>query len=303
MTNISDMNLVKLIQHYSEDADCRELLKELRWPDGVRCPRCDHDEVYDIKKRNQYQCKACEYRFSVTAGTIFDNTNLPLWKWFVAIYLILESKKGISAAQVGRTIDVSYPTAWHLCHRIREALDEDDDEDGPPPLLKGIVEVDETWVGGKKRGVGRGSMEGKTMVAGAVERDGEARMDVVSGRDRERLHGFIKRHVADEADAIFTDDWAAYRGIEDEDTRHETVNHSAEEWVRGEVHTNGVESLWSLLQRSLIGAYHKVNVKHLERYLDELAWRFNGRENPNLFRDTLARMLGHGPLTFEALTG
>lgn len=301
MTDISAMNLAKLVQHYSEDADCRELLETLRWPEGVRCPRCDHDEVYEIASRNQYQCKDCDYRFSVTAGTIFDNTNLPLWKWFVAIYLMLESKKGVSAAQIARTIDVSYPTAWHLCHRVREALDEDDDEDGPPKLLQGIVEADETWVGGKQEGVGRGSMEGKTMVAGALERDGDVRMDVVEGRSRRDLHGFIERHVSDEADAIFTDAWSAYDGIGDADTRHESVNHSAEEWVRGEVHTNGVESLWSLLQRSIVGAYHKVHTKHLERYLDELAWRFNNRDNDNIFRDTLARMLGHDPLTYSAL--
>lgn len=298
--SLSDMNLAKLIEHYSDDDKCREVLEDLRWPDGVRCPRCDHDEVYEVRTRNQYQCKSCEYRFSVTAGTIFDNTNLPLWKWFVAIYLMVESKKGISAAQVGRTIDVSYPTAWHLCHRIREAMDDDDRPDAE--LLSGIVEVDETWVGGKKKNIGRGSMEGMTMVAGAVERDGNVKMDVVDTRSRSDLHGFIERHVSDDAEAIFTDEWAACEGLADDDTRHETVNYSAEEWVRGEIHTNGVESLWGLLQRSIVGAYHKVSVKHLEAYLGELAWRFNNRDNDNIFRDTLPGVLGSEPLKFEALT-
>lgn len=303
MADLSDMTLAKLIEHYRDDENCRRKLVELRWPHGIHCPDCDCGECYDIAKRKQYQCKKCDYRFSVTAGTIFHNTNLPLWKWFVTIYLMLESKKGISAAQIGRTIDVSYPTAWHLCHRIREALDDDDDEGGPTSLLRGIVEVDETWVGGKKVGVGRGNMTGKTMVAGALERGGRVRMDVVPTRTRRDLHGFIERHVCDTAEAIYTDEWAAYGGIADANTRHETVNHSAKEWVRGDVHTNGVEGLWSLLQRSLIGAFHKVTVKHLERYLDELAWRFNNRDNPRVFGDTLGKMLNHRPLRYADLTG
>jgi len=302
MADLTEMNLAKLIEHYREDDACRETLKNLRWPSGVACPRCGSMSVSHISTRKQYDCNDCRYRFSVTSGTIFHNTNLPLWKWFVAIYLILESKKGVSAAQIARTIDVSYPTAWHLCHRIREALEEDDDEDGPKPLLKGIVEVDETWVGGKDVGAGRGSTHNKHMVAGAIERGGKVRMDVVDNRTRKALHGLIKRHVSDDAEAIYTDAWQAYRGIEDDDTVHERVNHRANEWVRGNVHTNGVEGLWSLLQRSLIGAFHKVTIKHLERYLDELAWRFNNRDNPNTFRDTLTRMLGHDPLKYQTLT-
>lgn len=301
MADLTNMDLGKLIKHYSEDANCRELLKELRWPDGVECPRCGCTSISRISTRDQYDCNECRYRFSVTAGTIFDNTNLPLWKWFVAIYMMLESKKGVSAAQIARTIDVSYPTAWHLCHRIRDAIDEDGD--GEFPLLSGIVEVDETWVGGKKKGVGRGSMEGKTMVAGIMERDGDARMDVEEGRDRATLHSFIRRYLADDAEAVYTDDWSAYDGIEDENTVHEVVNHSAEEWVRGEIHTNGVEGLWSLLQRSIVGAYHHVSVKHLEAYLDELEWRFNNRENEHVFRDTLLRLVGAKPLRFHSLTG
>jgi len=167
--------------------------------------------------------------------------------------------------------------------------------------LSKIVEVDETWVGGKKKNVGHGYKWNKTIVAGAIERGGEARLQVLDDRTREVLHGFIKKYVADNAEAIYTDDWLAYKGIENGDTKHETVNHSAEEWVRGDVHTNYVENIWSLLKRSLVGSYHKVSKKHLEAYLDELEWRFNNRNNPYLFRDTLLKLIKSDNLEYKRL--
>lgn len=297
------MNLATLIQHFSDEQKCRETLRDLRWPGGdVCCPRCGDLSVSWISTRDQWDCNGCRYRFSVTSGTIFDNTKLPLWKWFVAVYLMCESKKGISASQIGRTIGVSYPTAWHLCHRIREAMD--DDGDAGRPLLTGIVEVDETWVGGYVRGKGKGPANSgnKTAVAGVKSRkDGTVRLAIVQDRSRLSLHGFIRRHVADDAEAIYTDEFISYRGIEDHNTRHETVNHGAKEWVVGDVHTNGVEGVWSLLKRSIVGAFHKVSVKHLDRYLDELEWRFNNRENPFLFRDTIIRLADGRPLRYRAL--
>jgi transposase-like protein len=162
--------------------------------------------------------------------------------------------------------------------------------DNPMPLSK-IIEVDETWVGGKRKNVGHGYKGNKVLVAGAAQRNGEVRLQVIDDRTREVLNEFIKKHIADNAEAIYTDDWPAYKGIADEDTRHETVNHSENEWVRGDVHTNYVENIWSLLKRSLIGSYHHVSKKHLEAYLDELEWRFNNRENPFLFRDTLLKLI------------
>lgn len=295
------MNLAKLIERFSDEDTCREVLKDLRWPDGVCCPRCGDCSVSWISTREQWDCNGCRYRFSVTSGTIFDNTKIPLWKWFVAAYLMIESKKGISAAQVGRTLDVSYPTAWHLCHRIREAMDEDDDP--TRPLLKGIVEVDETWVGGHQSGKGQGpySTDNKAIVVGAKSRDGKVRLDVVADRKRVTLHGFIHRHVDVDAEAIYTDEFLSYRGIGDHNTRHETVNHGANEWVHGDVHTNGAENVWSLLKRSIMGTFHKVSVKHLERYLDELEWRFNNRQNPFMFRDLLLRMLDSEALRYRIL--
>jgi transposase-like protein len=286
MLKEQDINLVNLIERYHSEDSCRARLEELRWPDGVECPRCESKNIARMDDRHQYQCRSCRYQFSVTAGTIFHDTHLPLWKWFLAIYLIVESKKGISANQLKRMIDVSYKTSWYLRHRIRVALNEVDAQ-----LLKGIVEADETFVGGKVEDMGRGYTGNKTVVVGAIQRGGAIRLQVVRGRDRESLQGFIRENIAGDIEAIYTDEWPAYRGVADEDTEHETVNHSEGEYVKGDVHTNSVENVWSLLKRSIIGSYHQVSTKHLETYLDELEFSFNNRENPYTFRDAMLKLL------------
>jgi transposase-like protein len=286
MLKDQEINLVNLIERYHSEGSCRARLEELRWPDGIECPRCQSKNVAHIEDRHQYQCRSCRYQFSVTAGTIFHDSHLPLWKWFLAVYLIIESKKGISANQLKRTLDVNYKTAWYLCHRIRAALNEVDAQ-----LLKGIVESDETFVGGKVEGEGRGYTGNKTIVVGALQRGGNIVLQIVRGRDRETLHGFIRENVSGDVEAIYTDEWEAYRGIADEDTEHETVKHSEGEYVRGDIHTNSLENVWSLLKRSLIGSYHQVSAKHLDAYLDELEFRFNNRENPFMFRDTMLKLL------------
>jgi transposase-like protein len=291
-----DMNLVKLVEHFNSEDKCRDYLAELRWPKGVECPRCKSKSISKLKEQPKYDCNACRYQFTVTAGSIFHDTHLPLWKWFLAVYLVCESKKGMSANQLKRTLAVSYKTAWYLCHRIRAAMNE-----AQPKLLNGTVEVDETYVGGKRRHVGRGFKKNKTIIAGAKQRGGDARLEIIRGIDRKTLHKFIHKHTAPETEAIYTDELPSYNGIADADTRHESVNHSAEEWVRGDVHTNGVESVWSLLKRSIVGSYHKVSVKHLDAYLDELEHRFNNRNNEFLFRDTLLKLVNAETLTFHDL--
>ena len=292
----SEMNLVKLVERFRSEDECRAYLEELRWPDGVECPRCGGRTISRIKDRHQFDCDSCRYQFSVTAGTIFHDTHLSLWKWFAAVYLIVESKKGISAKQVERTLGTTYRTAWHLCHRIRAAFNEVDAQ-----LLKGIVESDETFVGGKAEGKGRGYTGNKTIVVGAIQRSGNIVLQVVKGRDRETLHGFIRENVAGDVEAIYTDEWEAYKGIADTDTEHETVNHSEGEHVRGDVHTNSMENVWSLLKRSIIGSYHQASAKHLDAYLDELEFRFNNRENPFMFRDAMLKLLLAETLPFAKL--
>lgn len=286
MLKEQEMNLVELVDRFHSEDKCRAYLEELRWPDGLECPRCGGKTISRITTRHQLDCDSCRYRFSVTAGTIFHDSHLPLWKWFLAVYLIIESKKGISANQLKRTLGVSYKTAWYLSHRIRAALNEVDAQ-----LLKGIVEADETFVGGKVENMGRGYTGNKIVVVGALQRGGNICLQVVRGRDRETLHGFIRENVAGDVEAIYTDEWEAYRGITDEDTEHETVKHRSGEYVRGDVHTNSLENVWSLLKRSIIGSYHQVSAKHLDAYLDELEFRFNNRENPYMFRDAMLKLL------------
>ncbi|MBA3390772.1 MAG: IS1595 family transposase [Rubrobacter sp.] len=296
MLKEQDINLVSLVERYHSEDSCRARLEELRWPAGVECPRCGSAGIARMEDRRQYQCRSCRYQFSVTAGTIFHDSPLPLWKWFLAVYLIIESKKGISANQLKRTLGVSYKTAWYLCHRIRAALNEVDAQ-----LLKGIAEVDETFVGGEMHGNGRGYKGNKTVVVGAMQRGGNICLKVVRGADRETLHGFIRENTADGTEAIYTDEWPAYRGIADGDTEHKAVKHRSGEYARGEVHTNSIENVWSLLKRSIIGSYHQVSAKHLDAYLDELEFRYNNRENPYLFRDALCKLLVAETLPYARL--
>ena len=301
MSDTANINLMSLMERFGDEDTCREYLEKLRWPSGVGCPRCGDMSVSEITTRDQFDCNSCRYRFSVTSGTIFDNTKLPLRKWFVAMYLMIESKKGISANQMKRTIGISYKSAWHLCHRIREAMTTDRFEG---PTLFGVVEVDETWVGGLQRGKGRGpySTTNKSIVVGAVQRDGKIRLERIKDTRKATLHDFIKRTVSDEAQAIYTDEFLSYRGVgEAMGMPHDTVQHNLNEWVDGDVHTNSIEGVWGLLKRSIMGAFHKVSVKHLDRYLEELEWRYNNRDNEFMFRDLLERVLDSEALRYRAL--
>jgi transposase-like protein len=295
-----DMNLVKLVdQFHSEDA-CREFLENLRWPNGIACLRCGSVSVSRIQTRNQLDCNSCRYRFSVSTGTIFHDTHLPLWKWFLAAYTMLESKKGVSANQVKRELGVSYQTAWYLCHRIRDAMVQAQADAKP---LSGIVEADETFVGGEAHGMGRAYKGNKAIVVGVVQRQGEVRLQVAENRSRKVLQEIVIRNTTPETEAIYTDEWVGYSGLGDEDTRHETVNHSLKEYVRGDVHTNSAENVWSLLKRSIVGSYHHVSVKHLPAYVEELEWRFSNRDNPFLFRDTMRKLVEAENMEYKELTG
>ena len=292
------VDLVSLIDRFGSEDRCRDYLEALRWPHGVVCPRCEHTTISRIRERHQFDCNACRYQFSVKSGTLFHDSHLPLWRWFLAVYLISESKKGISAKQLERMLKVSYKTAWYLSHRIREAMGDDEQ-----PLLRGIVEMDETFIGGERTGYGKGYRGNKVSVVGAVQRGGEIRLRLIPSTKRRELHAFAADTVSPEADAIYTDEHSGYRGLGTDERPHESVNHTAEEWVRGDVHTNSVEGVWSLFKRSIVGSYHQVSVKHLPAYLDELEFRFNGRDNPYLFRDVLMVLLGGDPLTYRDLIG
>ncbi len=207
---------------------------------------------YDIddKYRGKWNCLSCNHHFSVTSGTIMHDSHLPLRKWFAATYLMCESRKGMSANQLKHTLGVAYKTAWYLCHRIREAMGNDLLEG---PTLLGVVGVDETMVGGKVRGKGRGHKVNKFWVAGAIQREGKVCMEKIPNIKKAALHDFIAHTVKNEAEAIYTDELKSYLGIEDHNTRHETANHSQEQWVIGDVHTNSIEGVWALFERLIMG--------------------------------------------------
>ena len=294
-----NMNLVKLIQDFGSDDKCRADLEKLRWPDGPVCPRCGLTNIYRLDKRQQFECADCQYQFSVTSGTIFHDSHLPLSKWFLTIYMMIESKKGVSALQIKRELGVAYQTAWYLCHRIRAAMH----EAYPYPPLKGIVEIDETFVGGKATGKGKSAaFKNKVIVVGAIQRGGKVVLKVIPARTKPNLIKFIRETTQDETEAYYTDDLPAYKGIGDYNTRHESVNHSEYEYVRGDVHTNNIEMVWQLFKRSVVGSYHQLSRKHMDAYLDELEWRFNNRENPWLFRDTVRKLIASDKLEYKKLT-
>jgi transposase-like protein len=290
-----ETNLINLIERYGNDDKCRKYLELLRWHSGVECPRCGSKKISRIAERNQYDCDKCRYQFSVTAGSIFHDSHLPLWKWFLAVYLMTESKKGISANQLKRSLDISYKTAWYLCHRIRKAIEEATNK----PQLNGIVEIDETFVGGRYDERRKRKAWKKQAVLGILQRDGTFEAKTIPHVSRQILSDIIKKRV-DKKATIMTDELPAYKSLK-KSFNHKKVNHRKEEWVRGDVHTNGIENAWSLFKRSVIGAYHKISTKHLDAYLDEFEWRFNGRENPYLFRDTLIRLLNSPKMEFKEL--
>jgi len=300
---MDSVNLCSLIEQFNSEDRCRTYLEALRWADDVLCPRCNSDKISQIVKRNQYDCDACRYQFSVTAGTVFNDSHLPLWKWFLCTYLLCESRKGMSANQLSRTLGISYKTAWYLCHRIRSAMREIN-----PELLTGIVEIDETYVGGRTHGKGTQgrSTKQKEVVIGIKQRGGALRFfkaeDVKSGT----LARFIKENVSADVEVVMTDDANFYprafmeAGINGR--KHKSINHSNGVYVDGDITTNGIESAFSLLKRGIIGSWHKVSAKHLPAYLDEMTFRFNNRDNPFLFRDTLMKLLEAPVLEYKKLT-
>jgi len=295
------MALLEMLDKYGTDEKCREILTKLRWPEGVTCPRCKERQICYLESRKQFECGSCSYQFSVTTGTIFNDTHLPLEKWFAATFLLCEAKKGMSACQIQRTLGISYKTAWYLCHRIRAAMVE-----SQKSMLDGKVEMDETFIGGVNRGKGKEARwDNKENVIGIRQRGGDLRFfhaaDVKSGT----LEKFIRENISEDVEVLFTDEFNAYRSAAKhlrKDGRHKTIKHKLHIYVNGEIHTNTVESAFSLLKRGIIGSWHRVSAKHLQAYCEEMAFRFNRRQRPDLFVDTLLHMITAPVLTFQRLT-
>lgn len=292
---IKPMTLSALMTRFSTEEACKEYLTLQRWPNGVECPRCHNKKVYALKSKPfHWVCKGktCGgrngYRFSVISKTIFENTNYPLRIWFQVIYLMTQSKKGMSALQIHRQIGSGdYRTAWYMCHRIRAAM-----KDSSFPKLMGEVEVDETYIGGKDKNrhfsKKQGNLkEGKMTVIGAIARKGNVVCRVIENTDRLTLSNFVRQTVADSVSLVATDDAAGYSKLEKQ-YPHQSVNHSEKEYVRGNVHTNNIEAFWSLLKRGVIGTFHKVSKDYLPLYLAEFSYRHNNRKNGDIFSAVVA---------------
>ena len=280
-----------------------EWFESVVWEDGRYCPKCGSTETKNVPnaKPMPYWCKGCRSYFSVRTGTPMARSNIPLRKWAITIYLCLTSLKSVSSMKLHRDIGVSQRAAWFMLHRIREAWGNDDCEEP----FDGPVEVDETYFGGKRKnmsnvkrkelvGTGRGAV-GKTAVIGMKDRaTNEVRAEVVTETDADTLQDFVEENTEEDA-KVYTDDAKAYKGVERE---HESVRHSVSEYVRGQAHTNGIESFWSMLKRAHAGTFHKISPKHLDRYVREFAGKHNVRDSGTLaqMRDTVARLVGRNLL-------
>src|SRR5579864_227912 len=302
------MNLLAICKTFSTEDQALDYLIKQRWPKSVRCLACDHDKVYRIATRGKtgkpcrlFECAECGLHFSATTGTLFHDSHLPLQKWFMAMSLMTESKKGISANAVARHIGVQYKTAWHLCHRIRKAMQEIDSE---PLGSKGqVVEIDEMFLGGQtSRKTTKESKDRKIKVLGLAERNGRVRLKRVENLKLETLKPAIESSLSPNASKVRTDGAAVYSFIIPKE-KHVTGNHAEELKTLGEVSNKTIEGAFSLFKRGVIGQYHKLSKDHLDSYLGEFCWRYNRRGlQPWMFQTLLTELTSKKPLTYKTLT-
>jgi transposase-like protein len=295
---VPQMTLADFDRMFPDEQSCWAYLFSHRWPDGVvHCPRCDNDHVYASKARPwHWQCLKCgpkprsPYRFSLKTGTVFEETKMPLRTWFKVLHLMLTSKKGISALQIHRMLGTAkYKTAWYICMRLRGAMHDPDFQ-----KLMGIVEVDETGIGGKdknrhwdkKRHIT--GLSGKITVIGAIARKGSVVCQVIENTNAATFDKFVRKAVSDKVSLVATDEALGYEHLTALGYKHKSVSHSAGEYVRGEVHTANIDSFWALLKRGVIGTYHNVSKKYLPLYLAEFQFRFNNRKESDIFGKAIA---------------
>ena len=299
------LTVVELMDMFPTEKAATAWFESIIWPDGRHCPKCGSERTREASHAKMpYWCTDCRSYFSVKTGTAMQKSKVPLRKWAIAIYLCLTSLKSVSSMKLQRDIGVSQPTAWFMLHRIREAWATEND--GP---FDGPVEVDETYIGGRKKNMskakrreafGRGPA-GKTMVMGAKDRaTNRVTAQVIERKDRETMQGFVADHAAPGA-KVYTDQAGGYHGMTGFD--HEQVNHNVAEYVRGMAHTNGVESFWSMLKRAHKGTFHNISPKHLDRYVHEFAGKHNIRDSGTLvqMRDTVAQLVGRNLLNRDLI--
>jgi transposase-like protein/IS1 family transposase len=287
---VHQMTIPQFEAMFPDEDACKAYLVARRWGEEIHCPRCGAVVTHPVKSMPfKWQCYSCApnsgYRFSHLTGTIFENTNKPLREWFRVVHLMLTSKKGMSALQIQRVMGFgSYETAWSMCHKIRTALVE------PETKLGGIVEVDETFIGGKEKnrhwekktgGVG-GQVTDKFVVIGAVKRKGNVIARMIDRTDTETFEAFVHEAVSDKVSLLTTDEHSGYRNLR-HTFPHAVIRHGAGQYVIGAVHTNTIEGFWSILKRGVVGTFHKVSKKYLPLYVAEFQFRYNRRANEDIF--------------------
>ena len=303
-------NLKELVNYFSDEKVARQHLEEQRWGGNTTCPHCGTAKPYALSDEKTYKCanKECRKKFTVTVGTIFENTKLPLSTWFAAIYLCTAHKKGISSCQLARDLGITQKAAWFVLHRVREMLTEK-----APFMLENEVEVDETFVGGKEKNkhaskkiknltgtAPRGrSLAGKTPVLGILERDGKVYAVPVKDTSAKTIQP-IMVDVVRPGSTLYTDEWQGYKGLSVK-YDHRVVQHGKGEYVVGVVHTNGIEGFWAGLKRGIVGIYHQVSAKHLHRYCNEFSYRYNTRKDIDTERFNVSLTRLEGRLTYKAL--
>ncbi len=296
-------NLKELMQQLGNEDAARAYMEEMRWGGDPTCPHCGHRKPYRLKDGKRFRCsaKTCKRDFSVTVGTVFEGSNVKLSTWLAALYLQTSNKKGYSSHQLARQLGVTQKTGWFITHRLRLIMDNGND----PEPLDNTVEADETYVGGKFENMNRGrrkkwqalGVDNKVAVMGLVEREGNVKLTVINNKS---FKDVVRENVYNSA-TVITDAHLGYIGLGEEYAGHEAVNHSIQEYKRGDAHTNSVEGFFSLLKRTIYGTHHAVSPKHLHRYCGEISFRYNTRKIKDVDRFTFSLSNIKGRLKYKNL--